>query len=508
MPKKKKEMKLLFVNPCLRPGGYTKVLPVGLASVMTYLKSKGYKFTLLDIDINEYDDSYVENYIKNNRFDLILAGSIVTHYKWFKWFGNMIKTNQPDSIFVGGNSVAGSIPELFLTKINGDVAVTGEGEVSAYETVEAVRLGKDLKNVSGISYLVENKKVITNDRRSAQNIEEFPDIDWSFFDVESYIKRADVMPDSDDEPEAMRSMPVVSARGCAFKCSFCHYVFWNDPYRNRKAKSILREIKNLINKYNLTYIHFWDDLSFASAIQVNKFCDEILKSGLKFKWNASVRVDLFSRANLEGEAAVNVAKKMKQAGCYSVGYSLESGNQKILEMMNKKIEADAFFNTVDTFRQAGIVSQTSVVFGYPIETKETIKDTFDQCLKAGVYPSIGFLLPLPSTVMYDYAKAHGFITDEDKFLDSITERQDICLNMTKLKDDEIMNEIKEGGKLLNEKLNIGLSEDSYIRTKGYKTQRSVKMRPLLNPKKIKRNTNDMSFNYSQTEFKFEEQNNP
>ena len=41
MPKKKKEMKLLFVNPCLRPGGYTKVLPVGLASVMTYLKSKG-----------------------------------------------------------------------------------------------------------------------------------------------------------------------------------------------------------------------------------------------------------------------------------------------------------------------------------------------------------------------------------------------------------------------------------------------------------------------------------
>ena len=70
-----------------------------------------------------------------------------------------------------------------------------------------------------------------------------------------------------------------------------------------------------------------------------------------------------------------------------------------------------------------------------------------------------------------------------------------------------MNEIKEGGTLLNEKLNIGLSEDSYIRTKGYKTQRSVKMRPLLNPKKIKRNTNDMSFNYAQTDFKFEEQSN-
>ena len=52
MPAKKKDLKLLFVNPCLRPGGFTKLLPVGLASVMTYFREKNYKFTLLDIDIN------------------------------------------------------------------------------------------------------------------------------------------------------------------------------------------------------------------------------------------------------------------------------------------------------------------------------------------------------------------------------------------------------------------------------------------------------------------------
>ena len=59
-----KLLKLLFINPCLRPGGHTKLLPVGLGSVMTYFYDNGYKFTLLDIDINEYDDEYVENYIK------------------------------------------------------------------------------------------------------------------------------------------------------------------------------------------------------------------------------------------------------------------------------------------------------------------------------------------------------------------------------------------------------------------------------------------------------------
>ena len=517
--KSKNDLKLLFVNPCLRPGGYTKFLPVGLGSVMTYFKTKGYDFTLLDIDINEYDDEYVENYIKTNKFDFVLCGTIVTHYKWVKWFVNMVKKYQPNSKIIVGNSVAGSIPEVFLKNTKGDIVVTGEGEISAYEAVEAIRLGKDLKTIEGISFRDNQSNVVINPARKAEKIDELPEIDWSFFDVESYIQKAETMPDKDDSPETMRSMPVVTARGCAFKCTFCHYVFWNDPYRNRKPQAIITEIKHRMEQYNINYIHFWDDLSFASAIQVEKFCDAVIESGLKFKWMATIRVDLFSRANLSDDDSIRVAKKMKQCGCYACGYALESGNDEIMKMMNKKIEVDAFYTTVYILKQAGIISQTSVVFGYPIETKETIKETFDQCLKAGLYPSIGFLLPLPYTVMYDYAKTKGFITDEDKFLESITERQDICLNMTKMSDEEIMNEIKIGAARLNEMLDVGLTEDTYIKTKGYKSQRiNKKLKPLiepvdkskrsrLDPKKIKRIRNDVSFNYSQTDFKFEEQSN-
>ena len=304
-------------------------------------------------------------------------------------------------------------------------------------------------------------------------------------------------------------MPVITARGCAFRCSFCHFVFWDDPYRNRSAKSVLAEIKQLQEKYTVKYINFWDDLSFASAIQMDRFCDEIIASGLKFKWIASVRVDLFSRGRLEGANALKVAKKMKEAGCYSVGFALESGNPEILKMMNKEIEVEAFYETVHTLREAEVICQTTVLFGYPIETKETIKETFDQCLKAGLYPSIGFLMPLPYTVMYDYAKANGFITDEDRYLESITERQDICLNMTKMSDKEIMNEIKIGAAKLNEMLDLGLTEETYIRTKGYKNRldNKKKQRPRLDPDNLERNENDVSFNYAQTDFKFEEQPN-
>ena len=302
-------------------------------------------------------------------------------------------------------------------------------------------------------------------------------------------------------------MPIISARGCAFKCTFCHFVFWDDPYRNRSPKSILAEIKYLIEKYNANHIDFFDDLTFASATQVEKLCDAIIESGLKFKWTASVRVDIFSRARLSYDDSIRVAKKMRETGCIASGFALESGNQEILEMMNKKIEVDAFYTTVNVMREAGIQVPISVVFGYPIETKKTIRQTFDQCLKAGIYPSIGFLLPLPYTVMYDYAKANGFITDEDRYLDSITERQDICLNMTKMSDKEIMNEIKIGAAKLNKMLELGLTEDTYIRTKGYKTSKKFfkKRKHLLDPEDVKTIENDVSFNYSQTEFKFEDQ---
>ena len=104
------------------------------------------------------------------------------------------------------------------------------------------------------------------------------------------------------------------------------------------------------------------------------------------------------------------------------------------------------------------------------------------------------------------AKMNGFITDEDRYLESITERQDICINMTKMSDEEIMNEIKKGAAKLNEMLELGLNENTYIKSKGYQngTVKEELVKPL-DVEKMERIENDVSFNYSATEFKFESQ---
>lgn len=501
-------MRLLFINPSLRRNSPTKYLPVGIASIMTYLKENGYDFDFVDADIHDYDDEFIEQYLAQNDFDVLLSGSIVTHYKWMKWLTRTARRYKPECKIVLGNSVAGSIPDLFLSKSDADIAIIGEGEVSTLEVLNTLRDGGDLGAVEGIAFKNEAGEIVTTARRKGKKaIDDFPIIDWDLFEVEKYFDKSYAGAEGlvfDDDGKPPRVMPVVSARGCVFRCTFCHFVFWDDPYRYRSPGNILLEIERNITKYGATYINFWDDLSFGSLRQAENLADAIIESGLKFSWNAAVRVDLFGNPKYPYERRLAVAKKFKQAGCLNLGFSLESGNQEILDMMNKHIEAEYFFDQVKILKEVGITCSTSVVFGYPIETPETIEETFRMCLAAGVYPSVGFLLPLPYTGMYDYAKENGHITDEDAYLDSITERQDLCINMTQMGQDEVMARIKAGAAKLNEMLELGLTDETLIRTGGYRkhTKKTAGRdpKPLIDPDNLARNENDVSFNYSQATF--------
>ena len=487
-------MRILFINPNLRPGNAIRYLPVGLAHVMTVVKQAGHDFDLLDIGLCDYDDTQVEEFLASHRYDVVLTGSIVTHYAWMKWLTRAIRRHQPEATLVVGNSVGGSIPEVFLANSEADVVVIGEGEYATLDILECLGRGGDLGQVSGIAFRGQSGRVIRTALRPAADIDGIPRPDWSLFDTDAYFAITDA-PSAfgvDDGPNATwRTMPVSTARGCVFSCTFCHIVYQHDPYRHRKTEAIVEEIGHIIETYDANYINFWDDLTFYKLSQAEKVVDGLLESGHRFSWSAAVRTDLFGNPKIPYAKRLEVAHKFKQAGCVALGYSLESGNQQILEMMQKRIRADWFAEQVAILREVGITSNTSVVFGYPIETRDTIRETFAMCERVGVYPSVGFLLPLPDTGMYTYALEHGHITDENVFLDSITERQDICLNMTQMPDQEILDEITRGCGRLNEQLDLGLSEESYVRTGGYRKHTKPR-----NEGRPERNQNDVSFNYS------------
>ena len=146
---------------------------------------------------------------------------------------------------------------------------------------------------------------------------------------------------------------------------------------------------------------------------------------------------------------------------------MESGSDEILQAMNKRVKQKYFTEQVKICKEAGLITNTSLVMGYPQETPETIRETMDQLEKLRVYPSTGFLLPLPETGMYKYAIDNGYIKDIDHYLTQITERQDFSLNLTKMSQEQLKSEVVEGLKRLNDKFENGLADENLLKTGGY-----------------------------------------
>jgi anaerobic magnesium-protoporphyrin IX monomethyl ester cyclase len=525
-------MKILFVNPSLRGGKAGHLfLPVGLGYVMTYVKKNGYKFDLLDIDAAGYDDEYVEKYFIKNKFDVICMGSIVTHYRWMKWCINIIKKHQPEAKVIVGNSVGGSIPEVLFQTTKVDVVIYGEAEITTTELFDAIKSNQSFgeivepfveiphtnkgypatikgTGIAGIIYRAKNNKIVNNGKRKAvKNIDDFPFPDWDLFDVKTYLESGKKHGASHSwfyKPEEAVPMPINTARGCVFKCTFCHYVFWHDPYRHRSAENVIAEIKQNQKKYNANFFNFWDELSFHKIGPATKFVDELIKADLKIHWTCAIRADLMGKDEdakgnkIPRQERLNLAKKFVEAGCVSAGYSLESGNDEILKAMNKKVKAKYFKEQVNICREAGLVTNTSLVLGYPQETSETIKETMTQLEKLKVYPSTGFLLPLPETGMWNYALENNHIKDIDHYLTQITERQDFSLNLTKMSEKSLKGETLQWLKKLNKSFGNSLSSEKLLKTGGYDKHSKHQNKDRKNPKDINKTTTE-TLNYATQE---------
>ena len=209
--------------------------------------------------------------------------------------------------------------------------------------------------------------------------------------------------------------------------------------------------------------------------------------------------DLDNKGNpIPRKERLELAKKLVKAGCTSAGYSLESGSDEILEAMNKRVKSKYFSEQVQISREAGLVTNTSIIIGYPQETSETIKETMTQLEELKVYPSTGFLLALPETGMWKYAVDNGYITDIDRYLTQITERQDFSLNMTKMSTEDLRNETLKWLERLNKTFGNKLGKDKLIKTGGEDNMTTNQIKDRKN--KIDRNeTTRETLNYATQE---------
>ena len=434
-------MKILFINIQLRPDSVRRQLPVGLAYIMTTTKKARYDFDLYDMDINNYNLEDLRLYLKDNHYPIYAMGCIVTGYKKVKEIAQVIREENPFAHIVVGNSVASSIPKIFLNNTEVNYAVIGEGEGTWLDLLKHIGTPSNLHSIRGLA-LCNSRKVVPCgwenpfERKLISDLDSIGFPDWSIFDLDKYNKFR-LVNVNDFSGEDIVSFPLSSARGCPYNCTFCYHVFKGGKYRRYSVDSVVNEIRRLYYVYGCNYISFWDDLTFPNIVSAKKFIEALSELPFEIRWEANTIPGVFSEDDLL------VLKDMKAVGCNNLGFSLESASPIILKSMNKKFKLEEFIEQAKVVKKSGIVPVTSVLFGYPEETIETIKETIGVCREVGIFPSAGFLLPLPGTPIYDWAVKSGKISDETEYLERIGDRQDLHINMTSMYVEEFYGTVKQ-----------------------------------------------------------------
>jgi len=290
-------------------------------------------------------------------------------------FCKMIKEEFPDiHITIGGNIVTRIRDELqnqeklFETI---DSAVLYEGENAYLQLVEAVQQEKPLVGLPNLIYR-DDSGIHANQDVCSENLSELPPPDFEGLPLEKYFV-----------PKLI--LPYLATRGCYWgRCTFCdHFQGYVEGFRTMQVEQIVEEIRFLKEKYNTRYFHFTDE-SYPPAL-FRKLSQRLIEDKLDIVWTTHMR---FEETLLDEQ----VWKDVQESGCRYLHFGYESGNQRVLKLMDKATKLDAIQTNLRMSSEAGIWNHIMGFFGFPGETKEEAEDSkrFVHDNRAHIH-SLGFM---------------------------------------------------------------------------------------------------------------------
>lgn len=450
---------------------YVSWFPQGIAYLAGAVRDAGHEVTIYNQDIHHYTDEHLTKYLDENKFDVVAISTIGGYYQHDKLMDlskaiNASK-NRPYYI-IGGHGPAPEV-EYFLKKTKADVVGIGEGERTIVELIPALGDPEKLKTVKGIAYRVDDEVFVTEKRELIANIDEIPMPAYDLFDMNYY--RLLRLPGADATDFVM---PMLSGRGCTFECNFCYRL--DKGFRPRSAENIIEEMRFLHENYGITYMAFSDELLMSSVERTKEFCEKLIASGLKVKWNCNGRLNY---------AKPELLKLMKESGCVFINYGIEAFDNQILKNMNKALTTDIIEKGIIATYEVGIAAGLNIIFGNIGENEETLQKGVDFLLKYDEHDQLRTIRPVtpyPGSPLYYEAISRGLLKDAEDFYNNKHINSDlVSINFTDLSDDEFdLALLKANTVLLNNyykhqaESSIQIAEDLYKnRNAGFRGFRRV-----------------------------------
>ncbi len=417
--------KILLINSPIRLVTNPSIFPIGLGIIAAILEKKGYQVNILDINAYRYTKQQVcEKLLDYKDVDVVGISGLVTTYGFQKWISAQIKSIIPNAIIIFGGGCVTSIPEIVFEHCKVDFAVLQEGEEAIVELIDALAEKGDIGQVKGIAFREDGKCVITSRRNLIRNLDNIPFSAYDKFPMEIYIRN--LSEELRGYNRNFRSMSILCSRGCPFNCNFCFHFFGGPSYRVRSVNNILEELDFLKDKFGIKFFSLIDENLMVNRDYLMQLCSELKKR--KIIWECWGRVD----------SADERLRTMAESGCVRISYGAESGSQKILDNMNKRLTPDLISRAVKNTRRFGIAVETTWIYGYPGENRQTLRDTYLLKKKLKLRPGGFFINPYPGTVLYDECLKKGTIKNEEEFVLKLDDANKAVINLTDLEDEEFM----------------------------------------------------------------------
>lgn len=360
----KQKKQVLLVMPAVPYTLYDwPIPPVGILYVSSYMKKMEISVHCLNLGLCDGEPmDELKQVILDKQIDIVATGDLVVNYDVVKEIVDCAKAVSENIItIIGGGLVTHSPEEAMQLIPNADFGVIGEGEVTDSELVLALEEGQDPGQVKGIVYRNGSKLCKTLPREPIEDLDMLPWPDYEGFDYFEIVRRH--LGDNN------MTAPLTTSRSCPFQCTFCSTSGGGvlKKYRQRGLDSIFGELEYLVEHYHVKEVFLNDELFAVNEERLLSFCERI--KPFHIKWYVYLRLGKHMQLEL--------LREMREAGCVTVFYGLESANDEILKSMKKGTTQQEMLRVLEITKEAGLIARGSFIFGDTQETLETAESTMN-----------------------------------------------------------------------------------------------------------------------------------
>ena len=393
-------MKISLVFPPFYLEPMYNLPPVGLVHLATMIARPGRQVAIHDFVLairtkslkmgrSIYDDC--AQMIMDEDPDVIGFSAQCTTYPAVIQIGERVKALKRDAkILVGGHNASFVDGETLSRFPWIDAVIRGEGEMTFQQLIGAYEAGHDETDIAGLTYRRGSEIFYNGESELIPNLDELPLADYSYVPALSAYRDACGLP---------RSIAILEVgRGCPHRCVYCSESrMWRRQSRTFSVARLVREMRHLHETYGAECFLLAYDQFTANRTFVEDFCRSVMTAGLNhLPWYCISRLDTVDSALLS---------LMREAGCESMCYGIDSGSKKTLAFIRKHIDEGILYQRVRETTDQGIVPTLSFVVGFPEEEKEDIDETLLLALKTGIQgnsnPLIQMPTVLPGTELYE-----------------------------------------------------------------------------------------------------------